>query len=83
MDAGPTVLSALLDRALILIRRMTKFADWPTWLQYAVLAPHGILAAVACWLWWPKSDVEWRKFGLVVAYLLAFFFVMRYAFDMK
>jgi hypothetical protein len=62
---------------------MTKFSEWPSWLQYLVLVPHGILAAVACWLWWPKSDRGWEKFGLVVAYLLAFFFVMRFAFEMR
>jgi hypothetical protein len=62
---------------------MTKFSDWPTWLQYLVVLPHGALAAVAFWLWWPKSDAGWRKFGFVVAYLLVWLFVMRYVFDMK
>jgi hypothetical protein len=51
---------------------MTRFADWPQWLQTLVLVPHGILASVACWWWWPKSDKEWRKFGFVAAYLIAF-----------
>jgi hypothetical protein len=62
---------------------MTKFSDWPTWLQYLVLAPHGALAAIACWLWWPKSEKEWGRFGLVAAYLVAFYFVMRFGFDMR
>jgi hypothetical protein len=61
---------------------MTKFSDWPTgfsmWLSYRTA-----LAAVTLYLWWPKSDAGWRKFGFVVAYLLAWLFVMRYVFDMK
>ena len=42
-----------------------------------------ILASVAGWLWWPKSEKEWRRFGFVVAYLLVFYVVMRYVFQMK
>jgi hypothetical protein len=48
-----------------------------------VVVPHGALAAVTLYLWWPKSDAGWRKFGFVVAYVLAWLFVMRYVFDMK
>jgi len=44
---------------------------------------HGILASVACWLWWPKSEKGWRRFGFVVPYLLVFLVVMRYVFQMK
>jgi hypothetical protein len=51
---------------------MTKFSDWPTWLQALVLAPHVVLGFTAVWLWWPKSGKEWRKFGFVAAYLLNF-----------
>jgi hypothetical protein len=61
---------------------MTRFTDWPQWLQTLVLVPHGILASVACWWWWPKSDKEWRKFGFVAAYLIAFLLVMHYVFHM-
>jgi preprotein translocase subunit SecE len=32
---------------------------------------------------WPKSEKGWRRFRLVVAYLLVFYLVMRYVFQMK
>jgi hypothetical protein len=60
-----------------------KFSDWPSWLQYLVVVPHGLLAAVACFLWWPKSQKGWRKFGFLVAYLIVFLLVMRFVFQMK
>jgi hypothetical protein len=41
-----------------------------------------VLSLLSLAIWWPKSWTGWRRFGLVVAYLFAFFF-MRYAFDMK
>ncbi len=59
---------------------MTKFSDWPTWLQTLVLVPHALLRFVAFWLWWPKSGKDWRKFGLVAAYLFIFYLVMHYVF---
>jgi len=62
---------------------VTNFANWPQWLKVLVLVPHGILASVACWLWWPKSEKGWHKFGFVVAYLIVFYLVMRFAFQMK
>jgi hypothetical protein len=37
---------------------MTKYSDWPHWLQMLVLVPHGLLASVMCWIWWPKSEKE-------------------------
>jgi hypothetical protein len=61
---------------------MMRFSDWPTWLQALVLVPHGILGSLAFWLWWPKSDKEWRKFGFVSAYLIVFYLVMRFVFHM-
>jgi hypothetical protein len=66
-----------------MIAHMTKFADWPLWLQIVVLVPHGILGWVAVWLWWPKSEKEWRKFGFVALYLLAVFLVLRYVFALR
>jgi hypothetical protein len=62
---------------------MTKFSDWPGWLQTLVLVPHCILGFVAFWLWWPKSKESWRKFGFVAAYLLVFYLVMRYVFGAR
>jgi len=62
---------------------VTNFSTWPEWLKVLVLVPHGLLASVACWLWWPKSEKGWRRFGFVAAYLLVFYVVMRYVFQMK
>jgi len=59
---------------------MTKFSDWPGWLQTLVVLPHAILGFVATLLWWPKSKEGWRKFGFVAAYLLVFYLVMRFVF---
>ena len=59
------------------------FAKWPTWLQMLVVAPHGILAAISLYWWWPKSEREWRRFGFVLAYLVVFYLVMRYVFAFK
>jgi len=59
---------------------MTPFSQWPVWLQYVVLVPHGLLASFSFWLWWPKSDKGWNKFGLVAAYLILFYLVMHFAF---
>jgi len=30
-----------------------------------ILVPHGLLASVMCWIWWPKSAREWKRFGLL------------------
>ena len=63
--------------------RFTPFAAWPPWLQFVVMAPNAVLAFLTCWLWWPKSDREWRRFGFVAAYLLIFFGVMRFVFGFR
>ncbi len=55
------------------LRNVTNFSNWPEWSKVLVLVPHGILASVACLLWWPKSEKGWRRFGFVVAYLLLFY----------
>lgn len=62
---------------------LPKFSEWPHWVQVAVILPHALLGFVATWLWWPKTDAAWRKFGFVAAYLLVFFLVMRYVFEAK
>lgn len=59
---------------------ITPYSAWPKWLQFLVMAPNGLLAGIACWIWWPKSDREWRKFGLVAAYLIVFLSVMHFVF---
>jgi len=62
---------------------MMKYADWPTWLQALVIAPHALLLGFTTWAWWPKSDRGWRKFGIVTLYLVTFYLVMVYVFDFK
>jgi hypothetical protein len=59
---------------------MPRYSDWPLWLQVLVVAPHGLLLNAALWLWWPKSDKDRKKFGIVVAYLLFFVAVMHFVF---
>ena len=49
-------------------------------LQMLVLAPHGLLLGILTWLWWPKSNRGWRRFGLVYAYLVGFYPVMHFVF---
>lgn len=62
---------------------ITKFADWPGWLQTLVVAPHAILGFICTWLWWPKSKQGWRKFGFVAAYLMLFLLVMHFIFGLQ
>ena len=59
---------------------ITPFAQWPSWLQTLILAPNALLAGIMCWFWWPKSNREWNKFGILAAYLIVFFVVMHYVF---
>ncbi len=59
------------------------YSAWPTWLQVLILGPNALLAGYACWAWWPKSSREWRRFGWVVAYLIAFFSVMVFVFHFR
>jgi hypothetical protein len=59
---------------------IVPYSEWPRWLQFLIVAPNGLLAAITCWMWWPKSDREWRRFGLVMAYLIVFFSVMIFVF---
>ena len=59
---------------------MTKYSDWPSWLQILVVGPHCALLAFANWVWWPKSGKGWLRFGFVLAYLVVFFLVMHYVF---
>jgi hypothetical protein len=49
-------------------------------LQFLIVAPNALLAAYAFWAWWPKSKREWNRFGIVAAYLVVFFLVMRFVF---
>ena len=44
-----------------------KFSRRPHWAQYTLMVPHGIAGFLMFWLWWPKSDREWRRFGYAAA----------------
>jgi len=61
---------------------MTKFPDWPLWLQILVLVPHGVLGWVMFWLWWPKDNKGWKRFGILAAYLVLFYLVMHFVFGL-
>jgi hypothetical protein len=45
-----------------------------------VVAPHGLLGAVMFLVWWPKSEKEWRRFGILATYLAGFYLVMHFVF---
>ena len=60
-----------------------KVDDWPFWVQLLVFGPHAILMGVLLWVWWPKSDKEWRRFGILLAYLIAFYLTMYLVFGFK
>jgi hypothetical protein len=62
---------------------ITPYSDWPGWLQFVVMAPNVVLVAITCWVWWPRSDREWNKFGLVMAYLVVFYLVMKFVFRFR
>jgi len=64
-------------------RVITPVAEWPTWVQILVFGPHAILMGILTWVWWPKSNKEWRRFGYVFAYLLVFYLVMYYVFHFR
>jgi hypothetical protein len=54
---------------------MTKFADWPLWVQLLVGVPHALLAGILAWVWRPLHG---RAFYLAVGafvYLCLFYLV--------
>lgn len=54
---------------------MTKFADWPLWLQVLVGVPHALLAGVLAFVWRPLrgKSLYWAV-GLF-AYLCVFYLI--------
>jgi hypothetical protein len=58
---------------------MTKFSDWPQWLQVLVVAPTAVLLTVML-CWWPKDAKGWKRFWIMAAYLLLFYLVMHFVF---
>ena len=59
---------------------LTPVSRWPCWVQMLVFGPHAILMAILLYFWWPKSNKEWKRFGLAFAYLVVFYLVMRFVF---
>jgi len=68
---------------MVLIGHLPPVQTWPTWVQTLVIGPNAILLGVLTWLWWPKTKREWRRFGYVYAYLLAFFGILYFVFGWK
>jgi hypothetical protein len=62
---------------------IVPYSEWPQWLQILIWTPNALLAGFACWAWWPKSSREWRRFGLVGAYLVVFLLVMVFVFHFQ
>lgn len=56
------------------------YSECPLWLQILVVAPNRLLAGFACWIWWPNSNREWNRFGIVMLYLIVFFLAMHFIF---
>lgn len=58
------------------------YADWPRWLQVAIMLPNCVLAYLLMFRWWPKTKREWRKFEIAFAYLVVSLLVLIYVFHM-
>jgi hypothetical protein len=59
---------------------LTPVSQWPSWVQFLVFGPHAILMGILTWVWWPKTNKDWRRFGIAFAYLIVFYLVMYYVF---
>jgi hypothetical protein len=54
---------------------MTKFIDWPLWLQLLVGIPHLLFAIAVGWFWWPTSWRGWCWCAAAFVYLCLFYVV--------
>ena len=54
---------------------MTKFEDWPLWLQVLVGVPHGLLAGILAWDWTPTGKRGWYWAVALFAYLCFLYLV--------
>ena len=66
-----------------IMMNLPKVDDWPMWLQVLVFGPPAIINGILLWVWWPKSDREWRRFGITLACLIAFYLTMYLVFGFK
>jgi hypothetical protein len=62
---------------------ISPVSEWPIWLVIVVFAPHAILMGILTWVWLPKTNKDWRRFGIVFAYLVVFYLVMYYVFHFR
>ncbi|MHB8217463.1 MAG: hypothetical protein ACYDDS_15430 [Candidatus Sulfotelmatobacter sp.] len=61
---------------------MTKYSEWPRWLQLVVFVPNALLLWFIAYPWFPKSKRQWIWTGVAIAYLLLFFSVMHFVFGL-
>ena len=54
---------------------MTKFGQWPAWLQVVVGVPHAVLLTFLVWIWSPQDAKSWYWFVGVLLYLGMFYFI--------
>ena len=59
---------------------LTPVSQWPSWAQMLVFGPHAALMGFLLWYWWPKTNKDWRRFGIAFAYLVVFYLVINYVF---
>jgi len=52
---------------------MTKFDDWPWWLQVFVGVPHVLLAMILLWVWTPTGKRAFYWAVGLFAYLCLFY----------
>jgi hypothetical protein len=43
---------------------MTKFSEWPDWVQVAILLPNVLFGYAVTYFWWPKSHKAGGGMGL-------------------
>jgi hypothetical protein len=54
---------------------ITKFEDWPLWVQVLVGVPHALLAMALVWVWTPTRKQGLQVFVGLFAYLCLFYLV--------
>lgn len=63
-------------------RVITPYADWPRWLQVAVMLPNCVLSYFVMFRWWPKTKREWRRTEIALANMIVSLLVLIYVFHM-
>ena len=53
---------------------MSKFEQWPLWLQLLFGIPNAIVMTILLVVWWPKNAKELKRYEVfAVPYLILFF----------